>query len=279
MHMHPSAEPSAEQGELDVEETHTDATPDSDTDSFEVPPGLLESDDSDDMSSVSVYSRQEPEIVEKSVRIPKEDDFSAWLPMELMIEIFESCLPNGGFIRPISTQAPMVLCRVSNRWREIAINTTTLWSCLSLFLPANPSRFDILQSEAPLLKYQILEPPLTQLWLERSGGRSLSLDIGSHKGAEAALPYIERARDIILHPSRVFMGEFIQAVGRFNVQNLRLEHITVISASQTVLQQAFDILAIFPNLRSLNAVYPAVSPGWLQGLTRLKLYDTQQAVH
>ncbi|KAF9456969.1 hypothetical protein BDZ94DRAFT_1326592 [Collybia nuda] len=262
-----------------VTDDNTSSAPNSDSESFEIPSGLLESDNSDCASFISAVSHSERGIsnVPAVTKTVKEGDFISSIPEELIIHIFCLCKPNNRFTRPVSTQMPMVLCRVSKLWREIAIRTTALWTSLSLRPLSNTPGANLFRVLGKPLIHPILAPPLTQLWLNRSGSRSLSLDIGSSFEAEAALPYIDRARDIIIHPSSEFMEKFIRTVYGFAFQTLRLEHITVSCVSESILLGAFNILGDFPNLRSLdigdiNAQYPYGTFSWLQNITRLTLY-------
>ncbi|KAJ7727922.1 hypothetical protein B0H16DRAFT_1778190 [Mycena metata] len=50
------------------------------------------------------------------------------LPPEILSEIFVHCLP--AWPRPDPDQAPLLLCRVSRRFREVAVSTPRLWSSL-----------------------------------------------------------------------------------------------------------------------------------------------------
>ncbi|KAJ6531126.1 hypothetical protein B0H19DRAFT_967132, partial [Mycena capillaripes] len=49
------------------------------------------------------------------------------LPPELTSEIFLFCLPDSEFNVPNSTTAPLLLCQIFRRWRDIALATPGLW--------------------------------------------------------------------------------------------------------------------------------------------------------
>jgi hypothetical protein len=70
------------------------------------------------------------------VRFAPLSPHSPTLPPELLAEIFIHCLPNDDFIIPDPTTAPLVLCGVCHRWREIALATPRLWSSLDIEMEA-----------------------------------------------------------------------------------------------------------------------------------------------
>ncbi|KAJ6490727.1 hypothetical protein C8R47DRAFT_457668 [Mycena vitilis] len=53
------------------------------------------------------------------------------LPFEILAKIFVECLPEVDFAAPNSTIAPLLLCGVCHRWREVALATPMLWSSLA----------------------------------------------------------------------------------------------------------------------------------------------------
>lgn len=54
------------------------------------------------------------------------------LPVEMLVEIFNLCLPQTDFIIPNLTEAPLLLCNVCQSWRQIALSRPSLWSSLAL---------------------------------------------------------------------------------------------------------------------------------------------------
>ncbi|KAJ7685720.1 hypothetical protein DFH06DRAFT_49472 [Mycena polygramma] len=84
------------------------------------------------------------------------------LPPEILAEIFLHCLPQAGF--PSPTTAPLVLCGVCRRWRDVAIGTSALWSSLSI-------DFDRMSNPGPMTDPN----PVYQTWLSRARGAPLSL--------------------------------------------------------------------------------------------------------
>lgn len=99
---------------------------------------------------------------EDAIVTTPEDAFEQ-LPAEIIGEIFLQCLPHTDyFVRPRRLDAPMVLCSVSRRWREVALSTPALWSSISvLFLNGR------------------LKPntSLVQSWSDRSGQHPLSIEL------------------------------------------------------------------------------------------------------
>ncbi|KAJ7075770.1 hypothetical protein C8R43DRAFT_960331 [Mycena crocata] len=88
---------------------------------------------------------------------------SAQLPPEIMALIFEFCLPYDpqSPIRFASKDtAPLLLARVSQYWRDIALNTPVLWSCIRLSLDFSETRL-----------------PLLETWLARSGLYPVTLEL------------------------------------------------------------------------------------------------------
>ncbi|KAJ7685642.1 hypothetical protein DFH06DRAFT_48335 [Mycena polygramma] len=83
------------------------------------------------------------------------------VPTEILAEIFVHCLPGDDFVSPDLATAPLVLCGICRRWREVAISTPRLWS--SLFID-----FDLRAA---------YETGLYETWLSRAGDTPLSLSL------------------------------------------------------------------------------------------------------
>ncbi|KAJ6580980.1 hypothetical protein B0H19DRAFT_1113124 [Mycena capillaripes] len=86
------------------------------------------------------------------------------LPPEILAEIFIHCLPDNDFITPDPTAAPLVLCSVCRRWREVALSTPGLWSSLVLDLQS-------------ATKTNASSVALYQAWLSRARNTPLSLSL------------------------------------------------------------------------------------------------------
>ncbi|KAL1744055.1 hypothetical protein HDZ31DRAFT_22030, partial [Schizophyllum fasciatum] len=57
------------------------------------------------------------------------------LPTEVLSYIFELCMENTPS-KPNATQAPLLLCRICSRWREVALGTPALWCNLHISVAA-----------------------------------------------------------------------------------------------------------------------------------------------
>ncbi|KAJ7458771.1 hypothetical protein B0H11DRAFT_184017 [Mycena galericulata] len=91
------------------------------------------------------------------------------LPNEITSEIFTQFLPSyperSLLFGPLS---PSFLCRICRQWRDVALSTPVLWNALRLDLVF------------PRLYEQQLH--LLELWLQRSGGCPLSLELSCYCG-------------------------------------------------------------------------------------------------
>ncbi|KAJ7623479.1 hypothetical protein FB45DRAFT_709528, partial [Roridomyces roridus] len=83
------------------------------------------------------------------------------LPPEITALIFVHCLPEDEFIKPDLLEAPLVLLRICEQWREIAMTTPALWSSLSINLEwfRDLKKLDILCCD----------------WISRAGSMPLSI--------------------------------------------------------------------------------------------------------
>ncbi|OAX34723.1 hypothetical protein K503DRAFT_698218, partial [Rhizopogon vinicolor AM-OR11-026] len=50
-----------------------------------------------------------------------------FLPTEILQRIFKACLPAGRYVTPDIRFAPLLLCQICRRWREVAEATSELW--------------------------------------------------------------------------------------------------------------------------------------------------------
>ncbi|KAJ7029351.1 hypothetical protein C8F04DRAFT_42224 [Mycena alexandri] len=83
------------------------------------------------------------------------------LPLEILAEIFLHSLPPDDFISPSLSSAPLVLCGVCCRWREIALSTPRLWNSLVL--------------DMQLARKRTAYVELYQSWLSRARSTPISL--------------------------------------------------------------------------------------------------------
>ncbi|KAK7027643.1 hypothetical protein R3P38DRAFT_3520424 [Favolaschia claudopus] len=85
--------------------------------------------------------------------------------------------PGPSFLDPSPTQAPLLLCQVSSRWRVLAILDSRLWRGLDVT--------------------SVRSPHLVELWLERSCGRALALRTACENRKNTCLP-IHRHLSLLL---------------------------------------------------------------------------------
>ncbi|KAG2089430.1 uncharacterized protein F5147DRAFT_587113 [Suillus discolor] len=121
------------------------------------------------MDSIKNHHQQ---VVEKKGKIMQSMNLHKGLlsalwrfPTEVLSQIFNHCLPETTFsLSPLSfrVKAPILLTRICQRWREVAVGTPDLWC--RLYVEANGSW------EQAAFCYD--------LWLKRSRGRPLSLELG-----------------------------------------------------------------------------------------------------
>ena len=90
------------------------------------------------------------------------------LPPEILAQIFFHCIPCEQFPIPSHNEAPLLLTRISSYWRALAINTPDLWSAFHINYK-DPAE-DI---------------PATNLWLDRSTNRPLSLSLAIDFGEQS----------------------------------------------------------------------------------------------
>ncbi|KAJ7286458.1 hypothetical protein C8J57DRAFT_1169258, partial [Mycena rebaudengoi] len=96
--------------------------------------------------------------------------FALALPFEVTSEIFLHCLPDDEFIVPHPSTAPLLLCHICHRWRQIAFATPLLWTSLrlefTLFGP--PPSVDVAEFYSS--------------WLRNAKNAPLSLDLYAGQG-------------------------------------------------------------------------------------------------
>ncbi|KAJ7685655.1 hypothetical protein DFH06DRAFT_1159061 [Mycena polygramma] len=119
-----------------------------------------------------VFQRQNILAIDDSGRLrfapyPRRDPI---LPPEILAQIFIHCLDideddNDDFIVPDLATAPLILCGICRRWRDVAISTPALWSSLHIDFGYYNER-------------QTAE--FHQMWLSRARNTPLSLRLRLH---------------------------------------------------------------------------------------------------
>ncbi|KAJ7685712.1 hypothetical protein DFH06DRAFT_1289492 [Mycena polygramma] len=100
------------------------------------------------------------------------------LPPEILAEIFLHCLPES--IVPSLTTAPLILCGVCRRWRDVAITTPALWKSLII-------DFDQMSTKGVYRRGMV---GMYQMWLSRAQASPLSLGLHA-EGRFAPGPMIQ----------------------------------------------------------------------------------------
>ncbi|KAF7335598.1 F-box domain-containing protein [Mycena venus] len=136
------------------------------------------------------------------------------LPNEITSEIFIHFLPTYPLYPPLTgLLSPNLLAQICRTWREIALATPALWSAISLSFYS---------------RHYKQESHISQMWLDRSGCRPLSIKIFT---------------DGIYTPSRP-----LEVIGPVNSQRARWEYLKL------VLSQSFTFIleGPMPTLRQLD---------------------------
>ncbi|KAG2141855.1 hypothetical protein DEU56DRAFT_268578 [Suillus clintonianus] len=93
------------------------------------------------------------------------------LPAEILSQIYVDCLPETHHLLPTPTQAPMLLTQICRRWREVALDTPSLWCRLSVRVNHTDWQRAVLCCDS---------------WLKRSRGCLLSLTLEYHTNSDSA---------------------------------------------------------------------------------------------
>ncbi|KAG2089435.1 uncharacterized protein F5147DRAFT_841120 [Suillus discolor] len=166
-------------------------------------------DDTSDLEAVmdSVKNHHQ-QVVEKKEKIMQSMNLhkgllsALWcLPTEILSQIFNHCLPeNIFFLSPLSlpVKAPILLTRICRRWKEVAVGTPGLWC--RLYVEAD---------DKDMLKAAFCY----DLWLKRSRGRPLSLELGYYywtKLRSLLRPYMSQITSLHVHHVDYFRGRHPQ---------------------------------------------------------------------
>jgi hypothetical protein len=107
------------------------------------------------------------------------------LPIDILQEIFASCLPTEHYPVVSRYEAPLLLTQVCKNWRNIALSTPHLWSAIHIPIPSLPGHItsyeppvgglsDYLTALLALIHERMVA---IHQWLERSKGSPLSISI------------------------------------------------------------------------------------------------------
>ncbi len=128
------------------------------------------------------------------------------LPEDILQEVFLQCLPQTHNAIISSSECPVLLGRICRRWRDISLNTPSLWASIHIPIPhvqmlaLRPTPIEVMQSN----DQRRVGPEVAQRraraiteWLGRSGACTLNISIYErhHGGPNPSPPDI---RNIIL---------------------------------------------------------------------------------
>jgi len=173
-------------------------------------------------------------------------------PTELLAEIFTLCVPDDDFVAADPDEAPLVLCGVCHRWREVSLTTPKLWS--SLYVDLDWAG----RSEGYI--------DLCETWLDRAGRSPLSLflhatdvytvpfgDTPIHIGSllQTIHGLSRRWQNIVVHlePADVDMWEALF----FGAKYPRLEKLTIHEYNPYTIHPDFPSFYDAPRLREIVA--------------------------
>ncbi|KAK7449771.1 hypothetical protein VKT23_013246 [Stygiomarasmius scandens] len=132
------------------------------------------------------------------------------LPPEVLSEIFIQCLPTDYNPTRSLTEAPLLLTRVCQSWREICFSTPRLWSALHIYIPhVHAARFcNTLASRTKGV----------QSWLSHSGDTPLSLSLSAAADVTVTASAGREAK-----PEMVAYRNFVDSLTQFNLRWAHLE--------------------------------------------------------
>ncbi|KAG2032892.1 hypothetical protein BDR03DRAFT_731357 [Suillus americanus] len=175
------------------------------------------------------------------------------LPAEVLSQIFAHCLPNERCLSPASKAAPMLLTRVCRRWREVAVDMSSLWQGLYVDKDWQRAAF------------------CYESWLKRSRGRPLSLGLKCYGGNWTELrsllqPYINQVSSLTLSldflhhaQSEVMVSDFL-ALEKLNIC---LNSNSVACVVQSISQPPSTLRSLAVTVQFFNVEYAtAFNPAW-----------------
>lgn len=184
----------------------------------------------DKIMNLRQHLMEKQDKITQSMTLHKGLVSALWrLPAEVLSQIFVYCLPEFDYLDVSSERAPMLLTRICRRWRETALDTSSVWCRL----------FVDVRSRQPL-GYDS--------WLKRSRGRSLSLSLRYYEGDETIIrnllqPYLTQISSIVFPNTKAY---------RFLSLDLpTLQELTIENTSRDSPSDAESISQLPLSLRSL----------------------------
>ncbi|KAJ7342487.1 hypothetical protein DFH08DRAFT_703757 [Mycena albidolilacea] len=101
------------------------------------------------------------------------------LPLDVMQEIFISCLPTKHYAVLSLDHAPLLLCRICRFWSALAHSLPRLWLTLHIPLGLSSSAAAVPIRGSPEMPIELMRRVLVAVksWLKRSGAFPLSLSV------------------------------------------------------------------------------------------------------
>ncbi|KAJ7645976.1 hypothetical protein DFH06DRAFT_581093 [Mycena polygramma] len=144
--------------------------------------------------------------------VKMNSDSGLTLPTEITTRIFHFCLPAEPYITPSPKKAPLLLARICHRWREICLDTPSLWASIACDDRLGAVPIELLES-----------------WLSRARSRPLAVHLHSWDVTRATM----LMRAVAHHSSRledvqlIFPGSVHQQLSTLTFP--RLKHIVILN--------------------------------------------------
>jgi len=109
-----------------------------------------------------------------------------FLPTKILQRIFKACLPDDTvtYVKPSLQSAPLLLCQICRRWREVAEATSELWSSIAI----SNVYFD-----------QDSYPAMVTRWLAASHNRPLAVHLSHFKPRRYSVSAVFRPHSALIH--------------------------------------------------------------------------------
>ncbi|KAK1231225.1 hypothetical protein PQX77_005661 [Marasmius sp. AFHP31] len=145
------------------------------------------------------------------------------LSVDIWAQIFVHCMPRTSLNVAVCTvrEAPLLLTTVCRTWREIALNTPRLWSCLHINIP-RPIPSSSGKSEIPNPDERVAVLEGIKLWLSRSGSRPLTLSVETTHPVPPRWPVSLAENDLEPNHCADFLGLLAEYSHRWKVLSLGL---------------------------------------------------------
>jgi hypothetical protein len=161
----------------------------------------------DKLKTICLHLTEKRDKITQSMTLHKGLLSALWrLPNEVLSKIFIHCLPEASFVPPgrSSNPAPMLLTRICQRWRDVAVDTPSLWCKLYAEVQHCELFTDIYYSPDKKWHQQAF---LFDLWFKRSQGRPIELELSgdtitdslSYKLYCLVRPYNNRISSLLFH--------------------------------------------------------------------------------